>query len=242
MSLSSPPTDPQLAPQRKTLLPRVFFRYSAIELLVVLLLLIITAPLVQDLPAGDLMEVALLTLVMVSAVLAIGGRRRTFIVALLLVIPAIVGKWANHLSPSLVSPFVYLVPATLFFLFVVAQLINFILRSPRVDANVLCAGLSGYLLLGLLWTPLYVAAWRWNSAAFIMPAGATMDGFSAFYFSFITLSTVGYGDIAPVSKAARMLAVTEAVAGLFYVAVLISRLVAIYSSAPPNQATPPERQ
>jgi len=50
-------------PQRKTLLPRGFFRYSAIELLVVLLLLIITAPLVQDLPAGDLVEVALLTLV-----------------------------------------------------------------------------------------------------------------------------------------------------------------------------------
>ena len=57
-----------------------------------------------------------------------------------------------------------------------------------------------------------------------------MDGFTALYFSFITLSTVGYGDIAPVSKAARMLAPMESVVGLFYVAVLISRLVAIYST------------
>ena len=226
-------------PQRKTLLPRGFFRYSAIELLVVLLLLIITAPLVQDLPAGDLVEVALLTLVMVSAVLAIGGRRRTFIVALLLVIPAMVGKWANHFSPNVVSPFVYLIPATLFFLFAVAQLIYFILRAPRVDANVLCAGLSGYLLLGLLWTPLYLAAWRWNPAAFTMPGGATLDGFSAIYFSFITLSTVGYGDIAPVSRVARMLAMTEAITGLFYVAVLISRLVSVYSSSQPSAGTEP---
>jgi hypothetical protein len=53
----------------------------------------------------------------------------------------------------------------------------------------------------------------------------------------VTLCTIGYGDITPVSKAARMLTVTEAIAGLFYVAVLISRLVAIYSSPPPAPVT-----
>jgi hypothetical protein len=78
---------------------------------------------------------------------------------------------------------------------------------------------------------------RLNPAAFNLPAGAgpatTMAGFNAFYFSFMTLCTVGYGDITPVSKGARMLAVMEAIAGLFYVAVLISRLVAIYSSPQP---------
>jgi hypothetical protein len=57
-----------------------------------------------------------------------------------------------------------------------------------------------------------------------------MEGFNAFYFSFITLSTVGFGDITPVSKVARTLAAMEAITGLFYVAVLISRLVALYST------------
>ena len=52
----------------------------------------------------------------------------------------------------------------------------------------------------------------------------TMEGFNAFYFSLITLSTVGYGDITPVSKVARMLAAMEAMTGLFYVAVLIRTL------------------
>ena len=46
-----------------------------------------------------------------------------------------------------------------------------------------------------------------------------MTGFNAFYFSFITLSTVGYGDITPVSRIARWLAATEAIAGLLYVTV-----------------------
>jgi len=236
------PTESPFEPRRKTLLPVGYFRYSAVELLVALALLLITAPLVQDMPFGDLVEPVLLTLVMVSAMLAIGGRRQTLIVALLLVLPALAAKWVHHFWPDRVSPFVYLVPGTAFFLFVVAQLIRFILRSPTVDANVLCAGLSGYLLLGVLWTPLYMAVGRWNPAAFAMPAGGTMDGFTALYFSFITLSTVGYGDIAPVSKAARMLAPMEAVVGLFYVAVLISRLVAIYSTPPPAQSPPSERQ
>ena len=62
----------------------------------------------------------------------------------------------------------------------------------------------------------------------------TMEGFNAFYFSLITLSTVGYGDITPVSKVARMLAAMEAMTGLLYVAVLIARLVGLYSAPKPS--------
>ncbi len=57
-----------------------------------------------------------------------------------------------------------------------------------------------------------------------------MAGFNAFYFSFITLSTVGYGDITPASRIARWLAAMEAITGSLYVAVLIARLVALYRS------------
>jgi hypothetical protein len=57
-----------------------------------------------------------------------------------------------------------------------------------------------------------------------------MNGFTSFYFSFITLSTVGYGDIIPVSRIARWLPAMEAMTGLLYVAVLIARLVSLYSA------------
>ncbi len=211
--------------------------YSGVELLVALGLLFVSAPFVEDLPHGNAIEVVLLTAVMVSAVLAVGRTRRTLAGALLLVIPALGSRWINHLRPDLISPVFSFVAAITFFLYVVAHLLRFILRAPRVDANVLCAGLSGYLLLGLLWMPAYVLVARLNPTAFVLSAGADagapMDGFHAFYFSFITLCTVGYGDVTPVSKVARMLAVTEAITGLFYVTVLISRLVAVYSSAQP---------
>ena len=60
-----------------------------------------------------------------------------------------------------------------------------------------------------------------------------MRGITSFYFSFVTLSTVGYGDITPVADVARMLAAAEAVIGTLFVAVLISRLVSMYSTQSP---------
>ena len=230
-------TEAARAPLSKTAFRPGAFRYSAVQLLAALALLFVSSPFVEDLQGGDLLEAVLLTLVMVFAVLAVGGQRRTLMIALLLVAPALGGKWLNHLRPDLLSPLVFLTVNVVFFAFVVAQLLRFIFRTARVDANVLCAGLAGYLMVGLLWAPLYVAVARINPGAFNLPKGSVMDGFNAFYFSFTTLCTVGYGDLTPVSKVARMLAVVEAIVGLFYVTVLISRLVALYSVSQPLGGT-----
>jgi hypothetical protein len=217
------------------------FRYSAVELLIVLVLFFLSAPFIEKLPGGDLIEAILATLLMVSAVMVVGGQPGTFRNALLLLVPAVLGKWAHHFWPSLLLALTYLVAGSALFGYVVAHLVRFILRVQRVDANVLCAGLSGYVLLGMLWVPFYLMAAKLDPSAFTLSqgAGSTMDSFNCLYFSFITLCTVGYGDVVPVSKGARILAITEAVAGLFYMAVLVSRLVAIYSSNPaPNETSP----
>jgi hypothetical protein len=217
------------------------FRYSAIELLIALGLLFVTAPLVEDLPHGDLIELIPASLVMISAVLAVGGRRRDLMIAFGLLLPALGARWLNYLSPDLVPPAAFSAFGTVFFGYVIAQLIRFILRAPRVDTNVLCAGVSGFLMLGLAWMPVYLLISRLNPAAFNIPAaqGATLDGFNAFYFSFVSLCTVGYGDITPVSRGAKMVAVIEAITGLFYMAMLISRLVSVYSSTPPDSGPKP---
>lgn len=230
-----PETPAPVSPPAGKFRPRAgHFRYSAIELLVALLLLFIASPFVEGLPYGDLIEGALVTLVMVSAVLATGGKRWALVAALALVTPALAGKWLNYLAPSLVPAPVFLVATAVFFTFIMGQLLRFILRTPRVDANVLCAGLAGYLMLGLLWVPIYVLTAHLTPGAFAFSTGpqdgSSMGGFNAFYFSLVTLCTVGYGDVTPVSKVARMLVVMETISGLFYMAVLVSRLVAVYST------------
>jgi hypothetical protein len=151
-----------------------------------------------------------------------------------LAVPAITARWINQVRPDLVHPAVFLGCALVLLAFVIGHLLYFVLRAPVVTVEVLCASIAAYLMLGLTWT---VAYWLVDQLtpggafSFNTPRGSrSMNGFTGFYFSFITLSTVGYGDITPVSQAARWLAAMEAMTGLLYVAVLIARLVSLYST------------
>jgi len=211
---------------------RRFHRFSTVELLVALVLLFVFFPFVEEVKGGDVIVSILLSLVLLSAVLAVADRKGVFFIALVLAIPAIVGRWINHFRPDLVPPPVFLVAGLALIAFVVANLLRFVLRAPSVNTEVLCASISAYLMLGLLWTVAYwlVAQVTPNAFAFNTGPKETMSGFNAFYFSFITLSTVGYGDITPASRIARWLAATEAMTGLLYVTVLIARLVSLYST------------
>ena len=217
----------------KTLQPRRrFHRFSTVELLIALVLLFVFFPFVEEVKGGDIIVAILLSLVLLSAVLAVADRKGVFFIALVLAIPAIAGRWINHFRPDLVPPPVFLIAGLALIAFVVANLLRFVLRAPSVNTEVLCASISAYLMLGLLWTVAYwlVAQVTPNAFAFNTGPKESMGGFNAFYFSFITLSTVGYGDITPVSRIARWLAATEAMTGLLYVTVLIARLVSLYST------------
>jgi len=208
-------------------------RFSTVELLIALALLFFFFPFVEEVKGGDIIVSILLSLVLLSAVLAVADRKRVFIIALILAIPAIVGRWISHFRPNLVPPPIFLVAGLVLIAFVVVNLLRFVLRAPSVNAEVLCASISAYLMLGLIWTIAYWLVDIFTPGAFAFSANGesqSMRGFNAFYFSFVTLSTVGYGDITPVSKIARMLAAMEAMTGLLYVAVLIARLVSLYST------------
>jgi hypothetical protein len=202
--------------------------------LVSLVLTIVATPFIEELRGGTLMEAILFTMVLLSAVFAVGGRGKELIFALLLVAPTLLARWATYSRPDLVSPDFFDGTGMLFFGFVVVQLLRFILRAPRVDSEVLCAGIIVYLMLGLFWSLAYSLVDRLLPNSFVFNAGPasshSMQGFQALYFSFITLSTIGYGDVVPVSKVARMLAIVEAVFGLFYMTLMIARLVSLYSS------------
>ena len=219
---------------KPVLRPVRFRRFSTVQLLIALALLLTCAPFVEEIKGGDLIVSGLFSLVLVAGVLAVADRKRVLVIALVLAVPAVGGRWTNHFRPDLVPPAVFLVGGLILIIFVVAHLLRFVLRAPSVTTEVLCASISAYLMLGLMWTMAY---WLVDQ---LTPGGAfsfntnagtrSMNGFNGFYFSFITLSTVGYGDITPVSRIARWLAAMEAMTGLLYVAVLIARLVSLYSS------------
>jgi Ion channel len=123
-----------------------------------------------------------------------------------------------------------------------ASAIRFAMRDRVVDAEHIYAALSVYLLGGVCFGVLHWAIENaWPGSFGEVGAGGTGAGFSlptAIYFSFVTLATLGYGDVVPKSEMARGVAVLEAVGGQLYVAVMIARLVGAQLQRPGD---PPPR-
>jgi hypothetical protein len=220
-------------------------RHSVAWFLGTLVLMFVTAPFVEEMPDGKLIEAALLTVVLGAAVLAVGGRRRTLLLASVLVAPVVGARWLHHFNPRDGTYAFHMATFLVFIAFVVFHFLRFILRSPRVNSEVLCAAVATYLLLALLWVSAYALVARLIPGSFsgVATGSQPLHGFDALYFSLITLTTVGYGDIAPVSAPARMLAMMEAVTGTMYMAVLVARLVSGFSfNQPTAEETRPPGQ
>ncbi len=127
-------------------------RFSTVELLIALALLFFLFPFVEEVKGGELIVSILFSLVLFAAILAVADRKRVLLIALVLAVPAVGGRWINHVRPDLVPPAVFLVGGLVLIIFVVAHLLRFVLRAPSVTTEVLCASISAYLMLGLMWT------------------------------------------------------------------------------------------
>jgi voltage-gated potassium channel len=117
-------------------------------------------------------------------------------------------------------------------LFAAASAVRFAMGAVKVDAEHLYAALSAYMLAGTFFGLFY---WILEQ---IEPGTFTVAGdfsrMSAIYFSFVTLATLGYGDIVPRTDVARGLAIFEGVGGQLFLAVMVARLVSLYGRGEPG--------
>jgi hypothetical protein len=114
-------------------------------------------------------------------------------------------------------------------------ILRFVFNQRRLTADGLFAPIAVYLLIALLFTQIYLLMLASNPACFDLPIAVSerpphLLQSDMLYFSMITLATVGYGDILPVSDTARTLAVIEATVGQFYVAIIVAVFVSMYAS------------
>jgi hypothetical protein len=127
-----------------------------------------------------------------------------------------------------------------FYLLLSAMILTHVVRSPRVSMDNVMGAACVYLVMGFIWAKLFILVEWFQPGSFTLAplisegsGGAqlsTPEAGQLTYLSFITLTTVGYGDLTPIKPAARMLAMLEGLAGQLYVAIMIARLVALQVS------------
>ena len=117
-----------------------------------------------------------------------------------------------------------LIQIVLIFL-VIIHILRWLFSVEKVDKDTIKGGISVYMLLGLAWMALYRFIYALNPNSFSVQFG---EAWEFMYFSFTTLTTVGYGDITPVSSFAMMLTNLEGMAGQLFLAIFIARLVGLH--------------
>ena len=179
---------------------------------------------------GPLMGVFLSLLFLSATLVAVGHYLLRGLVWTLAVI-AVCSHWTDIAVPHIVVGTVRLSSALLLLLLITGSLVIRTFRHGNISLHRVRGAIAIYLLLGLIWAFAYGLLDLHVEHAFTEShsrlTADTLDLKELVYFSFVTLTTVGYGDIAPQAPVVRSLAVLEALAGQIYLAVTVARLVAM---------------
>jgi len=162
---------------------------------------------------------------LLSGVLALGERRLARLVLLPVALITVAVDLGSRLVP-LAEPWV-LGTSLVSLLLLLALVLGQTLRAGPITFHRLQGAVAAYLLLGVIWAHAYALVGALRAGAFSGPVSSADGPRGFYYFSFVTLATLGYGDVLPVHPAARSLATLEAVTGTLYLAILLARLVSL---------------
>ena len=198
-------------------------------LLISLLSLILIVPLLGGyVELNTLMDI-IITAVFLSAIYAISQKERYFLISLLLLLPVLAAMWLDYFVNTSFLRLVSYCCGILFFAFTIIIILSVILKEDEVTLDVIYGAIVVYLLMALMWAFIYEVIGALNPNAFSVTEGSFKGSrHHFFYYSFVTITTVGYGDIIPASLSARSFSILEMVIGQIYLVVLIARLVGIH--------------
>jgi hypothetical protein len=205
-------------------------------LLLTIMLLLVTQPMFSGHEYAQNFATVAMSLVLLAALYAFRSARFYFAIALVLFVPALGSRLALLFTSSPAIEALGAITSCLFLAVTVIALVTrlFIVKSVTLDT--ISAGICAYLLMGVAFAYAFAVVELQNPASFsatlfqkpssnIAPLMASLHNF--IYYSFVCLTTTGFGDIAPISGGARTLSVMESVFGQLYVAILIARLVSL---------------
>jgi Ion channel len=222
-----------------THLNRQILRHRLLIFLLLLLTTLLVLPFVYEYFAHFMgVLIAFFSIILFAAIYILSGNREILTVSFFLATLTLTVIWFNTLIISSKLMIFGLCLEISFFTLTTYVLLTHVLTIKRVSADKIYGAISGYLLIGLIWAMVYTLIEQVVPGSFSYDPGLNKYfyhdvgypfNFTRFiYYSFVTLTTLGYGDITPLTSPARILSGFEAIIGQLYIATLVARLVGLH--------------
>ena len=171
------------------------------------------------------------TALVVSAIYSCRHKPKIFIILSCIALSSLVATWEHSISAGF-NINLKLTLGIMFYIIFIYVILEDVLKQKRADKNMLLASLSAYMLIGMVFAFVFAILEIQAPGSFSFPESVNSLNKSKeallgifFYHSFVTLTTLGYGDIYPQSQAARFFCIIEAIIGQFYLVVIVAGIV-----------------
>ena len=200
-------------------------------LLILLLLLLVLTPFLDEFVQMRILMDIFLTIIFILIIYTIRLKRFEAFIALILVLPLIFTTWSKYFVEIRTISLLTRIFGVLFFAYAAINILRIIAKSEKVTRETIFAAIVAYLLIALMWAFLYMILELVSPGSFSFPDwGSRGETMRYEYLSFVTITTLGYGDITPVTDKASALVIMEAVVGQVYMVVLVAWLVGMHVS------------
>ncbi len=199
-------------------------------LLISMLLIFALRPFLEGFFQINILMDIFFTLMLFSGVYAVSANKGVFLVGLFIALPAIVCSWVYYFLKTPALGILGNIFLFFFFFYAAIVILNHLFTEKEVTGDVIIGAVCVYFLIGFMWGIFFTLLEHFQPGSFQFDRERMEHTAWFVYYSFVTLTTLGYGDITPMSTPARSLSVLEAVTGQLYLAVLIARLVGIHIS------------
>lgn len=202
-----------------------------LTLLILILLTIGLTPFLDNFIQTRILMDVFLTAVFLAIIFAIRSKRSHLIIASILVLPLLVSTWSLYFHDLHEIDLLTRIFGALFFGYTVILILQIVFRSTEVTRETIFAAVVAYLLIALMWAFFYMILELMVPGSFYFPEESRrLETMQFEYFSFVTITTLGYGDVLPLSNRASALAFLEALIGQIYLVVVVAWLVGMFVS------------
>lgn len=206
-----------------------FIANKYFHLLVMLVVSLAFAPVIEkgiSKPGIHIITFALMVTIILCLRVAVTNKKLFWICVSIEIVEYTVGRIASNISDVEIAHMlsnINLLISSAFIGMTIVLLMGSIFKQQKVNADTIIGGICVYLLIGVLWALMFIFLDNLDSRIIEFEEGASL-----FYFSYSTLTTLGYGDIVPKGNFAMMLANFEAIAGQVYLTIFVARLVGLH--------------